>query len=80
MRSTGVRSDYYEEMSVAESESAHPLEDVGVFLWRLQRSFEMGFGSQLADRIASTQIDLHELERLIASGCPQRTAYRILRP
>jgi len=40
----------------------------------------MGFGSRLADRIAVTEIDLHELERLISCGCPRRTAYRILRP
>ena len=33
----------------------------------------------MADRIAITQIDLHELERLISLGCPRRTAYRILR-
>jgi hypothetical protein len=39
----------------------------------------MGFGTRLADRIAGTQIDLHELERLIALGCPRLTAYRILR-
>jgi len=50
------------------------------WLWRFRRSLEMGFGSRLADRIAVTQIDLHELERLISCGCPRRTAYRILRP
>ena len=67
-------------MSIAETESAHPLaEDAGVFLWRFDRSLEMGFGSRLADRIAGTQIDLHELEGLIALGCPRVTAYRILR-
>jgi hypothetical protein len=68
-------------MSVIETESEHPpAEDLEVFLWRLQRSLEMGFGRRLADRIAVTQIDLHRLERLICSGCPRGTAYRILRP
>ena len=52
----------------------------GVFLRRLQRSLEMGFGRRLAHRIAVTQIDLHQLERLIYMGCPARTAYQILRP
>ena len=68
-------------MSVAETDNAHPplAEDAGVFLWRFQRSLEMGFGKPMADRIAITQIDLHELERLISLGCPRRTAYRILR-
>jgi hypothetical protein len=67
-------------MSVTETESKHPLPDLGVFFWRLQRSLEMGFGGRLADRIAVTEIDLHELERLISWGCLPRTAYRILRP
>jgi hypothetical protein len=68
-------------MSIVETESNHPLEDeLGVFLWRFQRSLAMGFGRRLADRIAMTQIDLHQLERLISRGCPRRTAYHILRP
>lgn len=70
-----------EVMSATETENDHPrAEGLGVFLWRFQRSLEMGFGRRLADRIAVTEIDLHELERLISWGCPQRTAYRILRP
>ena len=70
-----------EAMSVVRTESEYPLaEGPGVFLWRFQRSLEMGFEAQLADRIAVMQIDLHQLERLISSGCPPGTAYRILRP
>ena len=70
-----------EAMSVTEAENAHSLlaEDAGVFLWRFQRSLEMGFGRSMADRIAITQIDLHELERLLSFGCRRQTAYRILR-
>ena len=82
MRSTGVPSEpMVEVMSATETESEHPrAEDLGVFLWRFQRSLEMGFGRRLADRIAVTEIDLHELEGLISGGCPRRTAYRILQP
>jgi hypothetical protein len=70
-----------EVMSANEIENEHPqAEDLGVFLWRFQRSLEMGFVSRLAERIAVTEIDLHELARLISWGCPRRTAYRILRP
>ena len=69
-----------EAMSVAETESEHPrTKDLGVFLWRFQRSMEMGFGRRLAGRIAVTEIDLRELERLVSLGCPRRMAYRILR-
>ena len=39
-----------------------------------------GFASKLAERIATTSVDLHELEHLIGRGCPRGTAYRILRP
>ena len=68
-------------MSVTETESEHPrAADLGVFLWRFQRSREMGFARLLADRIAVSEIDLHELEGLISGGCPRRAAYRILRP
>ena len=68
-------------MSVIESADEYRRgEDLGVFLWRLERTLQMGFKKRLADRIASMQIDLHELEGLLSSGCPRRTAYRILRP
>ena len=68
-------------MSVAETESGQSIGEASeVFLWRFQRSLDMGFGRGLADQIAATQIDLHELERLISWGCRRRTAYRILRP
>ena len=82
MRSTGVPSEpMVEVMSATETENEQPqTQDSGVFRWRFQRSLEMGFERRLADRIAVTEIDLHELERLISWGCPQRTAYRILRP
>jgi hypothetical protein len=53
---------------------------VAVYLWRFQRSQAMGFASELADRIAMSEVDLHELERLLSCGCSPRTAYRILRP
>jgi hypothetical protein len=65
--------------SAAEIEGEHGM-DEQVVLWRVQRSQEMGFRTRLAERIAVSPIDLHELERLISWGCPQSTAYRILRP
>jgi len=54
-------------------------EDLLVFDWRFQRSLQMGFRTLLAERIAATCIDLHDLEHLIGRGCPKATAYRILR-
>jgi hypothetical protein len=60
---------------------AAPLrEDAQVFCWRLERSHDLGFDPRLANRVAASQIDLHQLECLISSGCRPGTAYRILRP
>jgi hypothetical protein len=70
-----------EVSSATEIDDDHPRADAfGVFLWRFERSLAMGFGRGLANRIAVGEIDLHELEGLISCDCPQRTAYRILRP
>ena len=77
MRSTAPASDS-REMSVVE---AAPLEETElVYRWRVLQSLRMGFASKLAERIATTSVDLHELEHLIGRGCPRGTAYRILRP
>jgi hypothetical protein len=58
-----------------------PVEEIElVFRWRVLQSLRMGYATGLAERIAATGVDLHELERLIGSGCPRATAYRILRP
>jgi hypothetical protein len=68
-------------MSAVETETSYPpAGDLEVFLWRLQRTLKLGFEERLAGRIAGTTIDLHQLERLISSGCPRGTAYRILGP
>ncbi len=65
-------------MSAVEAE---PMEETElVFRWRLLQSLRMGFATSLAERIAATAVDLHELEDLIGCGCPRATAYRILRP
>jgi hypothetical protein len=82
MRSTSASSEPMAEViSATEIEDDHRQADgLEVFLWRFQRSLAMGFGRRLADRIAVSRIDLHELEHLLAWGCPRRTAYRILRP
>ena len=58
-----------------------PVEEMElVFRWRLLQSLRMGYLTVLAERIAATGVDLHELEHLIGRGCPRATAFRILRP
>ena len=47
--------------------------------WRLERLAHAGYEYGLAFKIAlQSQVDLHEAIDLVASGCPQRTAARIL--
>lgn len=38
----------------------------------------MGFVDFVADFLASTRIDLHQMESLLGRGCPHRTAAEIL--
>jgi len=65
-------------MSVVET---GPIEEIElVFRWRVRQSLRMGYATGLAERIAATGVDLHELEHLIGRGCSRATAYRILRP
>jgi hypothetical protein len=67
-------------MRTLQAPLADPLgRDPQVFCWRLERSHDLGFEPQLANMIAASRIDLHELEHLISSGCQPGTAYRILR-
>jgi hypothetical protein len=52
-------------------------EEVSLLCWRSQRLRNLGYGVCQSARLASTGIDVHELERLIAKGCPHNTAVRI---
>lgn len=46
--------------------------------WRLHRLLAMGLPHETALTTALSPIDLHELERLIANGCPPALAVEIL--
>ena len=51
--------------------------DLTVLRWRTQRLVALGYELQQAAFLAISQIDVHELERLIGRGCPPKTAVRI---
>ena len=53
---------------------------VDVVAWRSCRLHEAGFPWALADSLARTRTDLHELLSLVDAGCPPRLAARILAP
>lgn len=50
----------------------------GVLSWREQQFAAMGFASYVAEFLATTKIDLHQMEDLLTKGCPHEFACRIL--
>ena len=52
-------------------------EELDVFRWRSQRLRGIGYEPEKAAGLASSHVDIHELEHLIANGCPLETAVRI---
>ena len=49
--------------------------------WRRERLIATGFGSELAEELASDRrVDLHAVLELIDRGCPPELAARILAP
>lgn len=52
-------------------------DEISLLCWRSQRLRSLGYGVRESARLASSRIGVHELERLIANGCPHNTAVRI---
>jgi hypothetical protein len=48
--------------------------------WRTQRLVSLGAGADLAAQIAGSDADVHDIERLLKSGCPLELAWSIVRP
>ena len=60
-----------------ESEWRRLDDDLAIVGWRTERLLALGYELREAAFLALSQVDVHELERLIASGCPPATAVRI---
>lgn len=48
--------------------------------WKLEQARTLGYDGPEAERIAEFGLDLHELEDLLARGCPRELAVWILAP
>ena len=48
--------------------------------WRTQRLVSLGADAALAAEIADSDADVHDIERLLKSGCPLELAWSIVRP
>jgi hypothetical protein len=55
----------------------HLEEELTVVFWRTERLVALGYELREAAVLAFSHLDIHELENLIARGCPPATAVRI---
>jgi hypothetical protein len=59
-------------------ETTDPSERAKVESWRLHVLMEAGYTLSLAERIAATEVDLHQAVELLDAGCSPETAAEIL--
>jgi hypothetical protein len=52
-------------------------DDLRLLRWRTERLLALGYELRRAASLATSQIDIQELERLIGKGCPPETAVQI---
>jgi hypothetical protein len=55
-----------------------PADDALVYAWRLEQLLRLGIPRAFAEEFAD-RVDWHELERLVAHGCPPLLALEIVR-
>jgi hypothetical protein len=48
--------------------------------WRTQRMLGLGADAQLAAKIADSDADVHDIERLLKAGCALELAWTIMQP
>ena len=48
--------------------------------WRMRRMLSLGADSALAAEIADSDVDVHDIERLLKAGCPLELAWTITQP
>lgn len=46
--------------------------------WRFEQFVRLGFSDDISTLLAESRVDLSQVRKLIASGCPPETASRIL--
>jgi hypothetical protein len=64
-------------MEIADIDLRRLDDELCVLRWRTERLMALGYEFAQAALLACSPADVHELERLIARGCPLGTAARI---
>lgn len=54
------------------------LEQQRLEAWRLQQLIDVGYAKHRAEQLVAAEVDWHLACRLLANGCDQKTALRIL--
>jgi hypothetical protein len=65
------------ELDTLDSEWRRLDDELSILRWRTEYLVELGYELRQAAFLALSQVDVHELERLIGKGCPPETAVRI---
>lgn len=63
---------------VEEREAERITDAVCVRRWRRKQFRDMGFSLREAQQLTKSPVDLGEMRRLLAAGCPPDTAQKIL--
>ena len=66
-----------DELGPLNSERQSLDDGLTVLCWRTERLLALGYELREAAYLAISDVDVHELERLIGKGCPAETAVRI---
>jgi len=66
-----------DDLHLLEEELRRLDDDLRLLRWRTEYLIALGFALREAAFLAVSRVDIHELERLIARGCPPETAVRI---
>jgi hypothetical protein len=48
--------------------------------WRTRRMLSLGADAELAAKVADSEVDIHDIERLLKAGCTLELAWTITQP
>ncbi|MFN2471158.1 MAG: hypothetical protein ABR583_09260 [Gaiellaceae bacterium] len=69
---------YCGDMGYDEGQQRREQLETAVRTWRFEQFVRLGFNPAASSTLAESRVDLSQVRKLIASGCPPETASRIL--
>lgn len=74
----GAEADTDWQQEIDSRLAAPRTEEDRVEAWRIERCLDFGYSKLMALSLAVSGVDLHQLEDLIAAGCPLDLAAKII--